>query len=337
MKKTSDSYQDNLLHDSNILFSIIIPSYNEENHIGDCIKSIRTNNGKNFPYEIILVDDGSTDSTVSKVKDLGIQIIENKSEKKHNISALRNMGAKEAKGKIFAFLDADMTVPDNWLEKAWDYFLEGFEGALGFLDTVPQEAGWVGRVWGERFLYRRKSKEDVDFLQSRNIFINRQVFNKIGGFNESLLTSEDKDLTMRVLKAGFRAVSLPDIILIHHGYEKNFFEFIRKEFWRQNSTIQCVKENSFSIRSLKNPLVSSWHILFLIIFLVALFTQHIFFILSALILWILPSGLIVFLYSGTGKFPLRMASFFSLTFVRWNVAGVALVLQLIKKGIFNKK
>ena len=201
MKKTSDSFQDNSLCDSGFLFSIIIPSYNEEDNIVRCVESIRANNGNRFPFEIILVDNGSTDRTVSKAKSNGIHIIENESGKRHKIAVLRNLGTREAKGKILAFLDADMTVPSNWLENAWDYFRNGYEGALGFVETVPPEAGWVGKVWGERSLHQRKEKMDVTFLPGRNICINRQVFNKINGFNESLLTSEDKDLTVRVRKS----------------------------------------------------------------------------------------------------------------------------------------
>lgn len=337
MKKDPDLYQDNSLHDSDILFSIIIPSYNEEDHINGCIESIRTNNGNNFPFEIILVDNGSIDSTVRKAKNLGVQTIENKSGKRHKIAELRNIGAKEAKGMVLAFLDADMTVPDNWLENAWDYFQKGFEGALGFVETVPPKAGWIGRVWGERFQLQRKKTMDVDFLPGRNICINHQVFNKIGGFNESLLTSEDKDLTVRVVRAGFRVISIPDITLTHYGYERNFVEFIRKEFWRQSSTLQYAKETCFSLRSLKNPLFSSWHFLFLIIFVAVLLTQHIYFALPAFILWILPSGLIVISKLGTRQPPVRIALLFFLTFVRWNVAGVALVYQLTHKGMFHKK
>ena len=335
MKKDSEPYQVNSLHQNDILFSVIIPSYNEGYHINRCIESILANNGKKFPFEIILVDNGSTDNTVSKVKSLGIHVIENNSGKRHKIAMLRNIGAKEAKGRIFAFLDADMTVPDNWLENAWYYFREGFEGALGFVEDVPQEAGWVGTVWGERALHQRKKKMDVDFLTGRNIFINRQVFNKVNGFNEALLTSEDKDLTVRVVKSGFRVISIPDITVTHYGYEKNLWEFVKKEFWRQSSTLQYAKETHYSLRSLKNPFFSSWHFLFLIIFIAALLLQKNLFILFAFILWILPSGLLVISNQGTGQHLIMIIPLFFLTFIRWNVAGAALVYQFIRGDIFK--
>lgn len=337
MTKVVESHQDNLPHDGGMLFSVIIPSYNEEANINRCVESIRLNNAGKFPFEIILVDNGSTDSTVSKAETLGIHIIKNESGKRCKIAELRNMGANKAKGRIIAFLDADMTVPDNWLETAWNYFREGFEGALGFVEAVPPEAGWVGKVWGERDLHRRKKKTDVDFLPGRNIFINHHVFNKIGGFNEFLLTSEDKDLTVRVMKAGYRVTSIPDITVIHYGYEKNFQEFVQKEFWRQSSTLKYAKETRFSFRSLKNPVFSSWHFLLFIILAATLFTQNIFFVLSAFILWILPSALIAGSTSGTRQPFERTALLFFLTFVRWNVAGAALLYQFIHEGIRHIK
>lgn len=337
MTKAVESHQGDLPNDAGILFSVIIPSYNEAVNINRCVKSIRLNNADNLPFEIILVDNGSTDSTVSKAESLGIHIIKNESGKRCKIAELRNKGAKQAKGRILAFLDADMTVPGNWLETAWRFFRQGFEGALGFVEAVPPDAGWVGKVWGERDLHRRKKTTNVDFLPGRNILINHHVFKKIGGFNQFLLTSEDKDLTVRVMGAGYKVISIPDITVTHYGYEKNFTEFVQKEFWRQSSTLQYAKETRFAFRSLKNPIFSSWHFIFFIILAATLFAHNIFLALTAFILWILPAALISVSTSGAGQPFKRIALLFFLTFARWNVAGAALLYQFIYEGIRHIK
>lgn len=333
MTKAVESHQNDFPSDCGILFSVVIPSYNEEANINRCVASIRLNNAGKFPFEIILVDNGSTDRTVRKAESLGIHIIKNESGKRCKIAQLRNMGAKQAKGKIIAFLDADMTVPDNWLETAWRFFRQGFEGALGFVEAIPPEAGWVGKVWGERDLHRRKKTTNVDFLPGRNILINHQVFKKIGGFNQFLLTSEDKDLTVRVMQAGYRVISIPDIIVTHYGYEKNFKEFVQKEFWRQSSTLQYAKQTRFSFRSLKNPIFSAWHFIFFIILAATLFAQNVFLVFLVFVLWILPAAMIVVSTSGTSQPFKRIVLLFFLTFVRWNVAGIALFYQFIHEGI----
>src|SRR3990170_6360515 len=114
-------------------FSVIIPAYNEVCDISKCIKSVIANDSKYLIYEIIVVDNGSADGTVDIVKALGINIIENIDGKRKNIGVLRNIGAGVSHGNILVFLDADMIVPYNWLQKAKEYFDNGFEGALGFV------------------------------------------------------------------------------------------------------------------------------------------------------------------------------------------------------------
>src|SRR5260221_8684035 len=96
--------------------SVIIPTYNEEKVIGECLSSLQKQTEKNF--EVVIVDDGSTDSTISELsnrsKNLRIKIL----EQKHQGPAMaRNLGVKNAQGEILVFLDADMTFDSNFLRK----------------------------------------------------------------------------------------------------------------------------------------------------------------------------------------------------------------------------
>lgn len=311
-------------------FSVIIPSYNEAGQIGQTITAVKAAATGLTLSEIIVVDNCSTDRTVEIARGLGIKVIENTLGKRMAIAALRNTGAGCATGNILAFLDADMLVPANWLASAREYFCSGFVGALGFISVVPDSAGWVGRTWGNQFQFHRGTVKEVDFLPGRNILINRHVFDKIGGFNENLRTNEDKDLTYRVCRAGYKVMSLPEPSVLHLGFERNLIEFLRKEFWRQGNTIRFARLHNFSARTLRNPALASWHLFFLFFTITALFSADLPLIIVLISCWGLPSLLITWGKTGPHGLSGFFLPFFFLTLLRWNVAGFALVYQLFK-------
>ena len=312
-------------------YSVILPAYNEGAQIGPCIKAILANVSDLAPLEILVVDNESSDDTVSVARALGVRVMENTTGKRANISDLRNMGAHESTGDILVFLDADMLVPVNWLEKASQYFREGFQGALGFTSKVPDAAGWVGRVWGQRLCLKRSRLVDVDFLPGRNIFVNRGVFEAAGGFDPAFRTGEDKDFTFRVKKAGYRVVSAPDVCLIHLGYEKSLAELMRKEFWRQSCTLQFAQKHGVSFRTLRHPVLSAWHVVCpaaALVLVVGWPSSLVW--LVALLLWPLPAVVIGGAEARRGK-AVDALPLILLTWLRWMAAGVALVSQIFRR------
>jgi glycosyltransferase involved in cell wall biosynthesis len=317
---------------NDIVFSIVIPCYNEAVYIGKCIESIRANDADHIQYEIVVVDNGSSDGSVEIAKKLGAKIIENA---KGYISTLRNLGLRQARGNILVTLDADIIVPSHWLKRAKEFFDNGFIGALGFTLNVPESAGWVAKAWGNRIYQKLDKIVEVEVLSSTNIFMNRSVFEEINGFDETLKTGADKDLTLRILKAGYRAISVPETSLFHLGYEKNLWHFIKKEFWRQGSSLAFAKRWGFAFRSLRNPLLSFWHLALLIMVVISPFFLKTSFSILLTMVWILPSLLIgLKKVSYNAPFSFKV-SFLIVTFIRWNVAGFALLRQI--PFLFGKK
>ena len=310
-------------------FSVIIPSYNEAAHIRQCIEGVKANANELVTVEILVVDNGSTDGTIEIVKKLNVKIIENTEGKRKSISTLRNVGARAAQNNILVFLDADMIVPENWLHKAKEYFRSAFEGALGFIENVPSSAGWVGKTWGNRLSLKRDRVMDVDFLPGRNILVNRHVFEKVGGFDNALSPTEDKDFTFRVLQAGFRAVSVPDVVLVHLGYDRSIWEFLRKEFWRQDNALKFARKQGFSLRTLRHPMLSAWHILFLFGVIFAALMHVTDWLATLALLWILPSAIIALVEVGL-KRPAGVLPLFVLTWLRWHAAGFALLREIFR-------
>jgi hypothetical protein len=110
-----------------------------------------------------------------------------------SISALRNFGAAQSSGRVLVFLDADCTVTPHWLREASRYLDAHDVACFGSAPIVPRNATWVQRTW---FLVRdRKPVEDVNWLESMNMFVHREKFISIGGFNEDLVTCEDYDIS----------------------------------------------------------------------------------------------------------------------------------------------
>jgi len=317
-------------------FSVVIPAYNEAAQIADCIRAVEANRDESMSLEVVVVDNESSDRTVEIARELGVRAIENTTGKRLSISSLRNAGAAETHNSILVFLDADMIVPGGWLQKIGEYFSRGLEGALGFAEEVPASAGWVGRIWGNRRAPKHDKAVDADFLPGRSMSVNRSVFEKVNGFDETLTTCEDKDFTFRVLRAGFKVISAPDVVLIHLGYEKTLWEFLRKEFWRQHNTLNFAKRQGFSFRSLRNPMLSAWHLVFLFGTVSYAVTGRDAWLCLLLLLWILPSGILAILQSGSAR-RRDAAGFFVLIWLRWHVAGLALLSQVIESAPFKRR
>lgn len=312
-------------------YSITLPTFNEEEAIGRTIDSIKAQElDHEAEIQVIVVDNGSTDRTVELAKEHGAEVITNDTGKRVTISTLRNWGAKQSRCEdIIGFVDGDMEVPKNWLQTAINH-LKGDIDCLGCVSMVPPEAGWVARTWFDPGRRSTRPIWDVDFLPGRNIVLKKTVFEHVKGFDEELVTAEDKDFTYRINQAGYRVVHLDQPRVMHLGYETDMRVYLRKEFWRQKSALAFAKKHK-TMRTLRNPLLGFWHVLFFFLAIITSFYSPIPFLnLICLGLLFLPSVLITF--RGGGKSPglLFYGRLFILTFLRWMMAGFGGMLHLFK-------
>ena len=226
-------------------FSVIIPSKNEEKNIGRCLESIFSVCWDRADFEILLVDNGSHDHTVEIARSFGVTsyIIPD-----CTIAKLRNFGASKARGKILVFLDADCTVDSAWLQAAARYISERDIACFGSPPVVPINATWVQDAW---FHVRRKKNGigETNWLESMNMFVRREFFEQVAGFNEDLITCEDYDLSFRLKQVG-RLVTDERIIAVHHGEATSAVIFFKKEFWRGISNLKGISSHGFSIKEL---------------------------------------------------------------------------------------
>jgi glycosyltransferase involved in cell wall biosynthesis len=184
-----------------IKISVIIPAFNEEKFLGNCLLSLKEQDFKDF--EIIVVDNNSTDKTGEIAKKLGAILV---FEKNQGIAFARNKGAKIAKGEILVFTDADTILPKNWLSRIKEEFekdkeLIAFGGSCQFY-SGPISARLAGKFLLKPFLFLDKFFSGGFNLMGCNMAIKKKAFFKVGGFNENLKLNEDVEISYRLREIG---------------------------------------------------------------------------------------------------------------------------------------
>jgi glycosyltransferase involved in cell wall biosynthesis len=220
--------------------SFVIPAKNEEEMIGQCLGAVNNLDYDPTRYECIVVDNGSVDDTVKIARLKGAKVLTMPSG---TISALRNLGARQARGDYVAFIDADCVIDKDWLKNALPHFADPTIGCVGAHPGIPQESTWVQKTWQLQNT-RTAAVEEVDWLPSMNMLVKRKAFLDCGGFNESLITCEDVDFCYR-LKRDFKIISDMNIKSVHFGEAKTVAEFFCKERWRGQSNLAGLLSHGF--------------------------------------------------------------------------------------------
>ena len=223
----------------NIKISIIIPCLNEEHFLPSLFSSIKNLTTNNISYEVIMIDNGSTDRSVEIAREHNATFF---IEPEANISALRNVGARHARGEIFAFLDADCLPLPEWLDEAAKYKEQNDVGAFGSIPLCPSNGTWVEKAW---MGISPKGVHDVGFICTANMFIQKNVFEQVNGFDENLTTGEDYDICQRIIKAGYKIISDKKVAVIHLRYPKTLFERFKKEIWYGEEMLNILKIKPF--------------------------------------------------------------------------------------------
>jgi glycosyltransferase involved in cell wall biosynthesis len=208
------------------LISVIIPFFNAARTIRLCLDGICSQTYPASQYEVILVDNASTDHSRKIAEQYHKLII---TEHRKGPSAARNAGIRAAKGDIFVFIDADCVVPPDFLQKYADSLK--FYGKKrkkeivlgGSIDGINNNfwalcddfCSWTRN---NSSLPRRRESH---YLPTANICVGKKALLTVGGFDENLLYGEDVEFCHRLLKNGFEIYFEPEI-RIHHVNKETF-------------------------------------------------------------------------------------------------------------------
>ena len=187
---------------SDIKFSVVIPLYNKEQSIVNTVLSVLKQSYQNF--EIVIINDGSTDGSVDAVKTINDERIRLIHQDNQGVSAARNRGVKEASYEWIAFLDGDDLWETNHLEEI-----------INMMDIFPNEKVYVTsfEYSDKRKMYKHKRNNSIfkiknyfkeaikeNLIWTSIIVINKSCFNVSGFFNINLIRGEDLDLWARLAK-----------------------------------------------------------------------------------------------------------------------------------------
>ncbi len=192
--------------------SVIIATYNRKDLLQRCIFSILEQVYPKDKYEVIIVDDASTDGTYEIMQELvsnnNANLFYHRKERGGAPSAL-NVGIKKAKGEIFAFIDDDVVVKKDWLEKAAIFLDTKKAGILeGKIETIPEDVS--------PFTHQNEKHKSGRY-ETANIFYNRKIIEDIGGFDEKFRCSfrYDSDVAFGALEKGYEILFSPDVVVIN--------------------------------------------------------------------------------------------------------------------------
>jgi glycosyltransferase involved in cell wall biosynthesis len=210
--------------------SIVICSYNRANYIYSALESLRKQEIDKNLFEIIVVDNNSTDNTLEIVKkfetenpDLNFIYT---TEQNQGLSFARNKGIETAKGEIIVFIDDDAVAREDFAKNLLSHFGKYTEYAAVGGKVIPIFETGEEPAWMSKYLERLVSKVDYgdtiqDFTTKYpvgcNMAFRKSVFEKIGTFNTSLnLRSDDKYIFRKIFKAKLRVLYAPDVFVRHH-------------------------------------------------------------------------------------------------------------------------
>lgn len=218
------------------VLSIIIVNWNTKELIRNCLKSLITRVGE-VPYEIIVVDNASTDESVDMIKKEfpSVKLIVNKTN--YGFSKANNQGAIVSRGQFILFLNPDTLIHNNVIDKTIKFMsLHPKAGAVGCKilreDGVVQKSCWrfpslleyvisefgLNKIF---LLIRRKEEnktQEVDALSGSFLLLRKDVFYNVGMFDENLWAYyEDTDLCYRIRKAGWKIYYFSDVAITHLG------------------------------------------------------------------------------------------------------------------------
>lgn len=188
------------------MISFIIPAHNEEQWIGKCLDSIQKSiTALSQPYEIIVVDDASTDATSQIAERFGARVIHVEHRK---VSAVRNAGVSAARGELLFFVDADTEAN-----------IEAVSGGLGALRSGAVGGGCVFQfdgyvpLWG-RIVHRFGITIGRLFQLTGGCFVfcTRDSYDMVGGFSEQLHVGEDMAFVQALKRLGNFVLLKPTVV-----------------------------------------------------------------------------------------------------------------------------
>lgn len=239
-KKKNDNFME--IQDKNNLpfVSVVIPSKNEDKFIGLCLDSFINNDYPKDRLEILIVNGQSTDNT-KKIAEIYVKkypyfrVLENP---RQITPAGLNVGIKASKGKIVIVASGHATYEKSYISKCVKYSIEHkADNVGGVTKNIPAKNTYIAKaialslssVFGAGNSHFRTGVKDFKWVDA--VFgccYRREIFDKIGFYNEKFIRSQDMEFNLRLKKSGGKILLAPDIITYYYPSSS------LKDFWKKN-------------------------------------------------------------------------------------------------------
>jgi len=230
-------YNDSSSYFVSMQLSVIIPTYNEASHIGGLLNYLKTADNQD-KFDVIVVDGGSTDETVEIAKQSGVKVLQ-ASQKGRNHQM--NYGAEQSTGEILYFVHADVRLPLTFVEDVTKAVEEGYGLGCYRFEFNSDSVLLRFNAWCTHF--------DRDFCRGgdQTLFVRRDLFEEIGGYNDDQVIMEEYELMNRARKTARFRIIPKNVVVSARKYEKN--SYLRVMF--ANSTVFMMYRFGASPRKLQ--------------------------------------------------------------------------------------
>jgi len=211
---------------TDVLFSVMIVNWNGKEFLGRCIDSVISQSIPRTHYEVIVVDNASSDGSAEYVRENYPDVVLIESTTNRGFAGGNNDAFKVGRGRYFALLNNDAIADCHWLEAfkgefenhpetaiisskifAWDRENAAFDESNVLSASWPKLDAWSG--WGGHFVEERP-RHKVDYATGAAMALRRSVYCRIGGLDEAyFMYYEDADLCARAIRAGFDIMYVP--------------------------------------------------------------------------------------------------------------------------------
>ncbi len=252
--------------------TVVLCAYNGRKTIRDCLEGLFAQTYSSLKYEVLIVDDESTDNTFDIVANfVGAQesnsVHMQLSRIQHGgLSVARNAGIQLSKGEIIAFIDQDAVPESTWLEELVKPFEKEADYVGGRINLLNTES-WVARFLQITIRRQFFGPKFLNSLIGCNMAFHRRVFEVAGGFHENFTARSDETTLVKRIQSQFRYLPAPNAIVFHEQPET--IPIIIKAEWKYATLMRLVSKVVEEKRSFRGmlSLISQFFISFFPVFL----------------------------------------------------------------------